>query len=188
MINILFFADNDATTGFTCTINSTRFISTFVNNGVNYLFNRNCEYKLLSSCQPEADIDIRIDFLSSDFSTGNIVILYNKQRVEIRDGAVAKQPSPPSNQIIVSPSGTSVMIPAIELTVGVNTNVITINVANRSLSTTGLCGSLDGLLLFSDCHQQALNDSRSMSRFVSSHFVQALEQVVRPNREECGKD
>ena len=185
----VFLIDNDEF-GVTCSINSTQWISTF-NGTTRYLFDRNCEHKLVSSCN-SSKIDVRVDFLDRTLSSGLIVIAYNEQRVVFSANSIVSQPAPSVSNISIVQQVDSVRVTlnSIGLSVNYSKNAITVVVFGDALMMplSGLCGALNGTLVYSDCQTAANFMNRtSLSELISSYFVEAPEQLARPNREECGK-
>ena len=182
--------DNDQISGFQCIVNSSRFLSPFhliVGGPYTDYYIPNCEHKLISSCDVSLNLDIRIDFID-DFSSGHLVLLYNGSKTTIREAPVVDSP-PQTSGVIVNSNDSAVVvsIPAIGLSLQHNGTFIKVTVIH-SLHLTGLCGSLNGTLIFSDCQRKAdPSDPMSVGRFINSHIVEPPQQIVRPQREECGK-
>ena len=155
-----------------------------------YLFDRVCEHKLLYTRNSSAvDIDIRIDFLDSDISSANIVILYNNHSVNITNSPLMVYDPPITPDIVITQGNenVAVRIPDISFSLIHEKKYITIEI-NQSFPLSGLCGTKDGNLVFSDGSRQAnASDDTSLSNFIDSYSVQPPDQKVRNNRKECGK-
>lgn len=181
--------DNDDF-GIICNINATRWISTF--NGTNgYLFDRNCEHRLVFSCN-SSQIDVRVDFLNDSLSSGVIALTTSGHKIVFSADSVLMQPDPPVTNISITQQARSVNVRIIDIGLNVNYSNsgirVTIIGGPSVTSLSGLCGTLAGDLVYSDCFQRASTQNKtSVEEFKTSHFVQAPDQIARPNREECGK-
>jgi hypothetical protein len=174
-----------------CSLHPNKFITTF--SSASYLFDKDCEYKLFSSCDLSiANIDIRVDLSSSGSNTSSaqIVVLYNGHRVDILQGS-ASLSSGITDDINVRAANGNVMviIPAINVTLIYNSTAdsIAIQVNSNSFPFNGLCGGFDGDFLYSDCIRKAnRSDLSTLNNFIDSYYVQPPDQIIKPNREECG--
>ncbi len=171
-----------------------------------YSFSGTCEHTLFSFCNESlGDLEIVGDFLSSDLSNGRIgAKVGDRVFVYTEDGSVEVQ-----NAAVVSVSGNttdyeggvSVTVETGRVTFEIDSfggtatveiiaspDMYTIQFPAMGPMTCGLCGSLDGSLIYRDGMSMAdiLNKDEVME-FTSSYVVQPVDQVLREeHRRICG--
>ena len=140
------------------------------------------------------DINVRVDFLHNDFSSGRLAVYYKGENIIINEDLSLNLPTnlDPDISIISNNNGILIRLSSIELTIEHNRSAINIysEAANfSSLPVNGLCGSLDGELIFPNCEQTAnTSDLYSIDAFIDSYKLEPTKQILRPQREECGKN
>ena len=156
--------------------------------GHSFSIAKGCERQLVTSCDDNVRLEIRVDFLKNDFNSTRVAILYEGHTVIIRED-LSLIPATASVGDIVYKSDTtmvSVSIPEIELSVVRNLTALTISFDNGSLPVAGLCGALNGQLLLSDC-ASTVSIGGGLNQFIESYRLKPSEQIVRGERRECGK-
>lgn len=118
--------------------------------------------------------------------------MHNEQKIVFSANSVISQPAPSLSNIsiIQQVDSVTVTLNSVGLSVNFSKNAVTVVVFGDALmmSLNGLCGALNGDLVYSDCQTTANSmNGTSVSEFITSHFVEAPEQLARQNREECGK-
>ncbi len=185
-----------------CSITSPLMITPF-SISQQYHFSGTCEHTLFSFCNESLpDLEIVGDFLSSDLSNGRIgVKLGDRVFVYMEDGNIEVR-----NAAVISVSGnTTEYEGGVSVTIENNQVVFAIDVFARQvfvtaspdsfniqfpgvgLETCGLCGSLDGTLLYSDGTVADIMSIEEVNDFASTYVVQAADQVLREEqRRICG--
>ena len=175
-----------------CTLSDSLILQTFSNSTLmryNFSISEGCEHKLVTTCDDEDDLDleIRVDSLRDDFSSAKVAILYNEKTIIINENLSLFPALSPFNEIDYQ-SGTgmvSVSIPEITLAVTRNLTSLMVSFNDSSYLTAGLCGDLNGTLLFPDC--SSIVDIGKLEPFKQSYKVNPSDQILRGERRECGE-
>ena len=181
---------------YVCSISNQLLLETFHlpgSNGFVYEFSEGCEHILLSTCDPVMEIEIRIDYLHSNFSSGLIFVSYKDQKVVIDENNAIKQLTPDHPNIVVNNENDVLNINLTGSGISLALGMSFLNVYFDGFSASflpfinGLCGSLDGELLLKDCKEVAnVSDGTAVDNFIDSYKVKQTELVLRPQRMECG--
>ena len=177
-----------------CTLSDSLALHTFSNqtteNGYNYTISEGCEHKLVTTCDEDvADLEIRVDFFQNDFGSAKVAIVYEGKTIIIDEHPSLQLPEAVPLGGITYQSGVgtaSVSIPSLTLTVTRNLSSLTISFNESSYPTAGLCGDLNGTLLFSDC-SSTVDEGKGLDSFKQSYKVKPSDLILREARRQCGK-
>ena len=174
-----------------CTLSSSLNLHTFSNqlvSGRDIDISMGCERKLVTSCDPNIDLEIRVDFFQDNFASTKVAIFYEGAEVIMDENFNLISETPPSDDFVTSMGmmSASVSIPDIGLRVTLNRTQLTISTDNNTLDLAGLCGNLTGELVYPDC-TDIFVPGDSMDEFIHSFKVKPSDQVLRDERKECGK-
>ena len=184
--------DDDVSRVQVCTMSSSLILQTYNNqtlDGHSFSIAAGCERKLVTTCDSDTQLEIRVDFLKNDFSSTKVAILYKGESIII-DEELNLIPSASTFADIIHHLATnmvSVSIPEIELTIERTFTALTISFDNPpSLPLAGLCGNLDGQLLLPDC-TSTVDVGRDLDSFIKTYKLKPSDQILREERMECGE-
>ena len=168
-----------------------------------YSFTDTCEHFLVSSCNSSVDFAVTVDFLSANLSNGRIGVRYGERRfVYQEDGTVDTRGEDPINvdgntaeydgQVFITDDASRVVLQfqSIGVVIIVTSTAFQVNVNFSSPlgMTCGLCGTQEGVLLYSDQQTTAdITDGAQVGEFVASYLVSARDHFLRGVRRECGE-
>ena len=161
-----------------------------------YRFARSCEHRLVASnCDDDLDLSITVDFLPNNFESGRINIMFNGHQIRIREDLVVDPAQSPNSSLIEyinNASRVEIRLPTVPLTLVRTSTELSVVIESDMTGfsdLSGLCGTPDGRLLFSDCRTVASTegDDNNLNQFIDSFRVNPAEQTLRPQSAECGK-
>ena len=169
-----------------------------VNSGssTSYQFARGCEHRLVASnCDDDLDLTITVDFLPNNFNSGRINIMFEGHQIRILEDFSVNPPQSPNSSLIVYQNNASrveIRLPTVPLTLIRSATELSVVLGSQMsgfADLSGLCGTPDGRLLFSDCRRVATTegDDVNVGEFVESFRVGPAEQTLREQTAECGE-
>ena len=150
---------------------------------------------MASNCDDDLDLTITVDFLPNSFESGRINIMFNGHQIRIREDLVVDPAQSPNSSLIEymnNASRVEISLPSIPLTLVRTSTELSVSVEAGMTGfsdLSGLCGTPDGRLLFSDCRTEARTEGEgnNLNDFLDSFRVNPAEQTLRPQTAECGK-
>ena len=175
-----------------------------------FSFHGTCEHILVTNCDFDPlHFAITIDFLASNLDMGRVGVRLNEKRIVIRENLTLElinlgQPVSSNDTAVEYLDGIVITQAENQTTIFLRNFGIQIHrlrdgddntlVVNASRTDTpvpevcGLCGTLEGELLFSDRSTTAsIVDRSEVDRFADSWRVNPGEQFLREQRRECGE-
>lgn len=157
-----------------------------------YPFTRGCEHRLVASnCDNDLDLTITVDFLPNNFRSGRINIMFEGHQIRIREDLSIDPPQSPNDSLIAyrgNGSRVEIELPSVPLTLVRTASELSVTLRAQMdgfVDVSGLCGTPDGRLLFSDCRREATQGT--VNQFVDSYRVGPAEQTLREQTAECGQ-
>ena len=194
-----------------CDIPETLTISPFGTND-SYQFEGSCDHYLLRLCDGLNDMSVVVDFVSDtldgarvglqyddssvvstetgDLVIRNLTLIEVKENTEFYTNGIIIYRESGINRIVVQATGN---ITIIHNYAGDNRSIQvrylsfgrTDTDVPTPVSVCGLCGNIDGTLLYSDLLTVA--DQEQLALFIDSYTVEASEQFLRGQRRKCSK-
>lgn len=190
---------------FVCKVEDSTLISPFqssVSGTRNYSFHAACEHILVSTCDTDPfDFTVNVDFITSDLDIGrvgvrlsNTTIVINENlnvtAINLGDPELMDGTSTSNISITQNPSQVEITlqefgVKLIRVRNGTNTLYVNVTRGSASIKFCGLCGMLNGTLVYSD--QKTTANSLDMEMFAESWRVNPNEQFLREHVRDCGE-
>lgn len=174
-----------------------------------YSYSSTCEHIVLRRCNLTSVVTVTIDYNQNDSTLGRIgvqshdgyIIVSNNLTVDVRnlgDSMALDSDTVLFNKedIIITQAKETVVLnlnsSGIVLTVTLaanNTKRLIVNATDSKIDTIcGLCGTLNGSLLYSDRETKVtMRNRKVLDSFAKSWLVNPNENIVGVSREDCGK-
>lgn len=185
-----------------CSVFDSLMVSPFQTSN-SYSFSDTCEHFLVSSCSGLVEFAVTVDFLSANISNGRIGVRYGERRfVYQEDGTIDTRGEVPINidgntaeyegQIFITEDANGIVLEfqsvGVEIFITGTAFEVNVNLFSPLGTTCGLCGTQEGVLLYSDQQTTAdITDEAQVRGFVASHLVPARDHFLRGVRRECGE-
>ena len=176
-----------------CTLNDNLILHTFSNSevmGHSFNMSKGCEHKLITTCnETELDLEIRVDFFMNNFNSTKVSIYYEGLMVMIDENSNLDPTTSPNDSIIVynkNADTVSVVIPDV-VNITKSCAELIIKIDNESTAPlTGLCGGMNGQLLFPNCTTTD-HLGGCMDYFQHAYKVaDSSDLILSEERKECG--
>ena len=191
----------------TCEVSDTLLIAPFQSQGLNFNFRGICEHVLVTACggQDPPEFVVTVDFLSSNLDMGRVGIRIGEKRIVILEDLSLQltnlgDPISVALDVIRYPDGVVITQKNNESTIDLtgfglqvsrrmdDQNILVVNATRLQTDVCGLCGTVDGSLLYGDRRRVARIGNRSeIQQFADSWRVNPREQFLREERRECSK-
>ena len=185
-----------------CSVFDSLMVSPFQTSN-SYSFSDTCEHFLVSSCNGLVEFAVTVDFLSANISNGRIGVRYGERRfVYQEDGTIDTRGEVPINidgntaeyegQIFITEDANGIVLQfqsvGVEIFITSAAFEMNVNLFSPLGTTCGLCGTQEGVLLYSDQQTTAdIANEAQVRGFVASHLVPARDHFLRGVRRECGE-
>ena len=191
----------------TCEVSDSILISPFQSGEQNFNFHGTCEHILVTACEsPDLpEFVITVDFLSSNLDMGRVGIRIGDKTIVISEDLSLQStnlgdPISFSDNVVSYPDGIVITEEGNETTINLSLfglqvtrkvglqNVLVVNASGLLLDVCGLCGTLEGVLLYGDRRRVAAFGNRiEIEQFADSWRVNPIDQFLREERRDCSK-
>ena len=191
----------------TCEVSDTLLIAPFQSQGQNFNFRGICEHVLVTACggQDQPEFVVTVDFLSSNLDMGRVGIRIGEKRIVILEDlslqltnlgdpiSVALDVTRYPDGIVITRKNNKNTIDLTGFGLQVSRrmddqNILVVNATRLQTDVCGLCGTVEGSLLYGDRRRVARIGNRSeIQQFADSWRVNPREQFLREERRECSK-
>lgn len=171
-----------------------------------YVLNDVCEHTVLTTCRESDDFTINVDYSEGTLNLDRVGIRYNETTIVMVKNPISinlkgigepisrsGQTTEYANQIFITQSSAEIIVDLREFGVKVTctSSQIQIETSSGTLSgdLCGLCGRLNGDLLYSDRSTTAdITKQQDILQFTNSWRALPLDMFLRDEaRKECGK-
>ena len=191
----------------TCEVSDSILISPFQSGEQNFNIHGTCEHILVTACEsPDLpEFVITVDFLSSNLDMGRVGIRIGDKTIVISEDLSLQStnlgdPISFSDNVVSYPDGIVITEEGNETTINLSLfglqvtrkvglqNVLVVNASGLLLDVCGLCGTLEGVLLYGDRRRVAAFGNRiEIEQFADSWRVNPIDQFLREERRDCSK-
>ena len=191
----------------TCDVSDTLLIAPFQDRGQNFNFRGICEHVLVTACegQEPPEFVVTVDFLSSNLDMGRVGVRIGEKRIVILEDlslqltnlgdpiSIALDVARYPDGIVITQKSNESTIDLARFGLQVSRrmdlqNVLVVNATSLGTNVCGLCGTLEGLLLYRDRRREARIGNRSeIQEFADSWRVNPREEFLREERRECSE-
>lgn len=191
----------------TCEVSDSILIAPFQSGEQNFNFHGSCEHILVTACESQdlPEFVITVDFLSSNLDMGRVGVRIGEKTIVILEDLSLQStnlgdPISFVDNIVSYPDGIEITEGGNESTINLSAfglqvtrrvglqNILVVNASSLTLDVCGLCGTLQGVLLYGDRRRVAAFGNRiEIEQFADSWRVNPSDQFLREERRDCSE-